>query len=138
MIAQKGQNFLAFPEIETVFHSTSCASTSFIILPLVFFRLVGMAGISLIAACMFVINILNVLVIIAYPINMYVMEDKTAHLEMMNIDVFNKIVQVYSDVKEQIYVSIIMNFVTITLIAQMEMMRFCVKFRLAHQCAPAS
>ncbi len=50
---------------------------------------------------------------------MYVMEDKTAHLEMMNTNAFNGIVQVYSDVKEQIYVSIIMNFVTIILIAQM-------------------
>ena len=77
-----------------------------------FFKHVEMAGILPTAVPMFVINILNVRVIIAYPGSMCAMEYKTVHLERMNTVVFSKIAQDYSNVLVQICVSIIMSSVT--------------------------
>ena len=78
-----------------------------------FFKHAEMAGILPIALPMFVINILNVQVTIAYPGSMCAMEYKTVHLERMNIVVFSEIAQDYSNVLVQICVSIIMSSVTI-------------------------
>ncbi len=93
---------------------------------------VEMGGILPTAPIMFVIIILNVVLIIAYPTIICAMVDKTVHLQMTKKVVLIGLALVYFDVLAQKYAYMVKTFVMICLSVQVVKMNFSVNYQSAH------